>query len=244
MRRPARLSILTLGGIVAAVTLSGCGLLAPVETFTDEETIQSDIRSIELDDPQGRVTIFGVADASDVDLSRTLHYRGERPGGETFDVDDDVLTLGGCGRRCTVDYTLEVPTGVDVSGSTSNGAIELTSVNDVEVRTSNGRIELEDIAGTVDVETSNGRIEGRGLGGDGIRAETSNGAIDLALDSAQDVEATTSNGAITLVVPDEPFRVSADTINGKTDIDIATDPDADHVLELRTSNGRITVSTD
>ena len=244
MRRPAKLSILTLGGIVAAVTLSGCGLLAPVETFSDEETIQTDIRSIELDDPLGRVTIVGVEDASEVELSRTLRYRGERPEGETFEVDDDVLTLSGCGHRCTVDYTLEVPAGVDVSGTTSNGAIELTAVNDVEVRTSNGRIELDDVAGTVDVETSNGRISGKGLGGDGIRAETSNGAIDLALDTAQDVEATTSNGAITVVVPDEPFRVSADTMNGKTDIDIATDPDADHVLELRTSNGRITVTND
>lgn len=244
MRRITKLSIVASGVVAAALALGGCGLLAPVESFSDEATIDDDIRSIELDDPRGEISIVGDADASEVEISRTIRYRGERPDDETFDVDDGVLTLGGCGRNCSVEYTLEVPAGLDISGSSSNGAIELTSVNEVDVRTSNGRIELEDVAGRVEVETSNGRISGTGLHGDGVRAESSNGAIELSFDTAQDVEATTSNGAIELTVPDEPFRVSADTVNGRTEIEVDTDDDAAHSLELRTSNGAITVTTD
>jgi hypothetical protein len=243
MRKIRKLSIMASGVVAAALTLGGCGLLAPVESFSDEATVDEEIRSIEIDDPRGEISIVGDDDASEVEISRTIRYRGERPDDETFDVDDGVLTLGGCGRNCSVEYTLEVPAGLDISGSTDNGAIELTSVNEVDVRTSNGRIELEDVAGRVEVATSNGRISGTGLHGDGLRAETSNGAIELSFDTAQDVEATTSNGAIELTVPDEPFRVSADTVNGREEIEVDTDDDAAHSLELRTSNGSITVTT-
>lgn len=38
--------------------------------------------------------------------------------------------------------------------------------------------------------------------------------------------------------------VSADTMNGRTDIEVDDDPDADQIPELRTSNGRISVTTD
>ena len=108
--------------------------------------------------------------------------------------------------------------------------------------TSNGRIELEEVAGTVAAETSNGRINGRDLNGDGVRVSTSNGAIELELGVPQDVEASTSNGAITLEVPPESYRVSTDTSNGATDVEVANDDDGRFSLDLRTSNGSITVT--
>jgi hypothetical protein len=226
-----------LGGL-----LGGCALLTPVERFSDEATVTEEIATVELDDPRGSVTVIGDDDATEVSISRTLRYRGERPEGETHEVDGDVLVLSGCGRRCSVEYTIEVPARVDVRGSTANGRIELSAVGEVEVQTSNGRIELEDVTGSVDAETSNGRVIGRDLNGDGVRVTTSNGAIELELGEPQDVEARSTNGAITLEVPQDSYQVSTQTSNGSTDIDLPNDADGRFSLDLRTTNGSITVT--
>lgn len=239
-----RVSIATAVTAVVACTLGGCALLNPTERFSDEATVEGDIRTIELVDSSGSVRVEGDGDASEVTVERTVSYRGDRPDGETHEVNGDTLELRGCGRNCSVDYTIEVPSGVDVRGSTSNGAIELSTVGEVEVQTSNGRIELEDVAGRVDAETSNGRIIGRELNGDGVRVMSTNGAIELELGEPQDVEARTSNGAITLEVPPDSYRVSTDTSNGNTDLGVANEADGRFSLDLRTTNGSITVTED
>lgn len=236
--------------IAAAVTavtvggLAGCNVIGPPQRFTDDFTVTESIATIELDDANGSVTVIGSEGTTEVTVERTVSYLGDRDIGDTHDVDGDVLELGDCGRFCSVDYVVEAPAGVDVRGKTSNGAIELTEVGEVDVGTSNGRVELEDVSGQVDVETSNGRIIGRDLNGDGVRASTSNGGIELELGEAQDVAASTSNGAIELSVPEATYRVTAETSNGSTEIGVADDPDGEFELDLRTSNGSITVTED
>jgi hypothetical protein len=170
--------------------------------------------------------------------------RGYTPESVARCADDGVLVLSGCGRRCTVEYSITLPPGVDVRGATSNGAIELTKVNEIDVATNNGRIELDDVTGSIEAETSNGRIEGRGLAGTGVRASTSNGGIELRLSVPQDVEARTSNGAIDLAVPtgSAGYRVTTDTSNGSVDVDIDEDSDGEFELDLATSNGAIRVT--
>ena len=229
---------------LVAGSLGGCALLTPPERFTDEATVNEEIRTIELVDSSGGVTVRGADGATEVEIERVVSYRGDRPSGETHEVSGDTLELHGCGRRCTVEYTIDVPAGVDVRGSTSNGAIELSDVGEVDVQTSNGRIELEDVAGGVVAQTSNGRIIGRDLDGDGVRASTSNGAIDLELGEPQDVEARTSNGAIDLTVPSDSYRVITETSNGGTDVEVPNDSDGRFTLDLHTSNGSITVEED
>ncbi|ANJ25563.1 DUF4097 family beta strand repeat-containing protein [Agromyces aureus] len=236
----------SIGAVAAAAVLafSGCGLLTPPERFSDDASLDDTVHTIEIDEPDGSVIVTGAAEATGIQVERTVSYRGERTVGETFEVDDGVLVLSGCGRNCTVDYTIELPIGVDVRGATTNGEVSLTGVNEVDVSTANGRIELDDVTGAIEVETSNGRIEGRGLAGTGIRASTSNGAIDLRLSTPQDVDARTSNGAIDLAVPTEGagYRVTTDTSNGAVDVDIDEDSDGEFALELATSNGAITVT--
>lgn len=241
MKRMLRAAVTAAVTVLAAGTLGGCAFLAPPKQFSDTTSVDEAIATVQIVDNQGSVTVRGVDGATETTVARRVSYRGERPEGETFTVQGDTLELRGCGPRCKVDYTIDVPAGVDVRGSTSNGAIELDDVGDVEVGTSNGRIDLEGVDGTVDVSTSNGRIEGDDLNGDGIRAETSNGAIDLSLGTAQDVEAVTSNGSIELSVPADSYRVLTETSNGGTNIGIASDPDGRFTLDLRTSNGSITV---
>lgn len=244
MGRFVRMAVAAAGAVVVTGAFAGCGFIGPPQRFSDDFTVSEEITTIELNESSGSVTVRGADGTTEVTVERTVSYRGDREIGDTHEVDGDTLELGGCGRFCSVDYTVEVPAGVDVEGSTENGAIELTAVGEVDVRTSNGRIELEEVAGSVHAETSNGRIVGRDLNGDGIRARTSNGLIELELGEAQDVEARTSNGAIDITVPESTYRVTAETSNGRTDIGVADDPDGRFVLELRTSNGSITVTED
>jgi len=244
MNRMLRAAVAAAATVLVAGALGGCAFLAPPKTFSDTATVEDAIATIQISDNQGSVTVRGVEGATETTVARKVSYRGERPEGETHSVQGDTLELRGCGPRCSVEYTIDVPAGADVRGQTSNGAIKLRDVGQVEVGTSNGRIELEDVQGTIDVETSNGRIEGDDLNGDGIRAESSNGAIDLELGTAQDVEARTSNGAIELTVPADSYRIATETSNGSTDLRVANDPDGRFTLDLRTSNGSITVRED
>ena len=244
MSRFARASLAAAVTALVAVALGGCALLAPPERFSDEATVNEEIRTIQLVDSSGSVTVRGTEGATEVEIERTVSYRGDRPSGETHEVSGDTLELHGCGRRCTVEYTIDVPAGVDVRGSTSNGAITLRDVGEVDVQSSNGRIELDEVTGSVVAQTSNGRIIGRDLDGDGVRATTSNGAIDLELGEPQDVEARTSNGPIDLTVPSDSYRVTTETSNGRTDVGVPNDSDGRFTLDLHTSNGSITVDED
>ena len=242
IRTATRISGAVAGLAIGATILSGCALL-PAHGMGDETTLSdTTVTSVRIDDPTGSVSISGETAATGIHIEREIKYWGaKRDIGPTYEVNGDELVLSGCGHRCTVEYSIELPAGVDVSGQTENGAIELSEVNNVEVSTSNGRIELEDVTGRVEVGTSNGRIEGSGLSGDGIIAKTSNGAIDLELATPQDVRANTSNGAIILRVPAGDYEVVAETSNGGENIDIASDPNGKFLLDLGTSNGSITV---
>lgn len=247
MRTTTRTAIRFAGAVaglaIGATILSGCALL-PAHGIGDETTLSDAgaVTSVRIDDPSGSVSVSGETGVTDIRIEREIKYWGnKRDIGTTFEVDGDELVLSGCGRRCTVEYTVELPAGVDVRGQTENGAIELSDVNNVEVSTSNGRISLEDVTGRVEVGTSNGRIEGSELSGDGIIAKTSNGSIELELATPQDVRANTSNGAITLRVPAGDYEVVTETSNGGTNVDIASDPNGEFLLDLGTSNGAITV---
>lgn len=241
MRTTFRTITAVAGIAIGAVALTGCGLL-PAHEVRDDATLTDTVTSVRIDDPSGSVTLNGDTDATQVTVEREIHYWGQkRDIGQTFEVSGDELVLSGCGRNCSVDYTIELPAGFDVSGRTSNGAIEIESAVNVDVSSSNGRISLEEVSGRIEVSTSNGRIEGSELSGKGITAKTSNGSIEFELASPQDVRARTSNGSITLFVPEASYEVVAETSNGGRNIDIASDPSGRYLLDLETSNGSINV---
>lgn len=230
--------------VVAVGLLTSCGL-GPGQKYEDEHKLTGGegITAVRLENDSGSVKVNGVEDGASgpYKLHRTLDYKGERPTGATHRIEDGVLVLGDCGNRCSVSYTVDVPAGVPVSGGVSSGTIRLARVGAVEVSTGNGRVELSGVTGTVKVRSTNGRIEGTGIQADRIQARTSNGKIDLASDTPADIRAETSNGAVTLTVPEAAYRVSADTSNGSRTIDVPDDPKGKFALDVRTSNGAITV---
>ncbi len=224
---------------VGAWGLGACGLL-PSKTFKDDATVAKKITAVRIDGDSGGLTVHGGKGGGAVSVHRAVTYHGDRPEGRTYRVEDGVLVLGDCGDECSVDYTVEVPAGIPVSGETSNGSVSLSKVGAVDVATSSGEVELDGVTGAVDVRTSNGQITGRGLSGKRIDAETSNGSIELSPATAQNIRAKTSNGSVTVKVPKGPYRISAQTSSGDKDINVASDPGARYRLDLITSNGDIT----
>lgn len=214
--RSSRLLIALLTVPVLAVGLTGCGLFE--STASDEEAFEG-VTEIRLDAGNATFTITG-GDVAEATVRRELQYRWRDPEDSTA-IDDGVLTLRGCGRNCSVDYTVEVPEGTPVSGRTSNGTIDLTGLGAVDVASSNGRVDVTE-SGPVVVETSNGGI-----------------AVDLR--ETTDVTARTSNGAIEVAVPDGSYRVATETSNGTIEMGVDQSTDAEHLLQLHTSNGDVSV---
>ncbi|WP_199487226.1 DUF4097 family beta strand repeat-containing protein [Actinomadura spongiicola] len=227
--------------MVGASALSACGM-AFASTFEDDAALKGDITAVHLDAiDSGRVTLRG--GASKASLHRTVEYRGDRPEGATHRIENGVLKLSDCGSNCSVNYTLELPAGLPVTGRTDNGAITLSKVGAVNVSTDNGAVRLDDVTGPVRARTDNGKIEGRGLKGDRVDVRTDNGKIILTPAKSQSIRAETSNGSITVTVPSGRYRVSARADSGDRKIGIRHDASAPYHLDLITDNGDITVNS-
>lgn len=206
---------------IGAGALSGCGALDR-STFEDDTVLAEEITAVRMDLSNDSVTLRGDDTSAEVSVHRRVEHRGSRPDDPSHRVAGGVLVLGGCGRNCSVEYTVDMPAGLPVSGETSNGSIDLSGVGEVDVRADNGPVTLDGAAGPVAVQTSNGEIE-------------------LTLETPQDVRAEADNGDIEVTVPEGTYQVSVETDNGSTDIGVAHDPAGEHRLDLTTDNGSITV---
>ena len=104
----------------------------------------------------------------------------------------------------SVSYEVIVPSGINVTVRTSNGAISVHGVTGVlALETSNGTIEITGTEGPaqVNARTSNGRIVLKAAPAAGeYDLRTSNGAINITLpvELGVEVDLSTSNGTITL----------------------------------------------
>ncbi|GHB68095.1 lipoprotein [Streptomyces xanthochromogenes] len=229
---------------LTALVVGGLAACSPLDdqTFKDDATVKDRITAVRIDGTSDGFRVRGKKDLAKVSVHREVTYRGKtKPTESTYRVENGVLVLGGCAGHCSVDYTVDVPAGVPVTGSTRAGGLSLSSVGQVQVSTSDGAVKVRGATGPVDIRTSNGSIDANGLKGTGITAMASNGSISLTPDTAQNVTAQTSNGSITVTAPRAPYRVSARTGHGHKALDIPNDPAAPHRLDLTSGNGGITL---
>ncbi|MBE7700143.1 DUF4097 family beta strand repeat protein [Oerskovia sp. Sa1BUA8] len=227
---------------VTAATLGACAF-GPRTTATETFTVTDEITSVRFDLDAGSVALRG-SDTAEVSIERRLEYVGSHDEGATHRVEDGVLVLSGCGRRCSANYSIDLPAGLPVTGETEHGSIDLTATGEVDVTTSNGSVAVTDVDAEVVARTSNGRIAGTRLGGDGVDAETSNGSVEISLATPQDVRAVTDNGAVRVTVPDGSYRVRAETDLGGTEVTVPDDPDGEFEIVAESSNGRVSVTRD
>lgn len=140
-----------------------------------------------------------------------------------------------------------------LTAETDNGRITLEKIqaDHVKGKTDNGRVEMQSVeADTILAESDNGRIELKNVDG-AITGTTDNGRITLQTTSInQNIDFQTDNGSIQIESRNEPTNVSihAKTANGKIDVfgernSRTVFGNGEHVIRLRSGNGRITVKS-
>lgn len=215
--------------------------------FEDDDSVPAGITEIRVSGGTGSVDVRPGA-AAEVNIHRTVHYfRPFRPRpGPTHRVDGTVLYLDTNQGTSfpffvAVDYVVDAPAGVRVSGKLSSGRLRLAGVSTVDVKTSSGSISLSEATGEVTASSSSGSITGRNLRSRRVDASTSSGRVSLDLAEPADVHARATSGSITLKVPDSHYHIDTKVSTGRTDIKVPNDPSGPNHLDLRTTSGAIKV---
>src|SRR3954471_10425202 len=143
----------------------------------------------------------------------------------------------------TVRFTVRVPAGVTLIGTTVNGEVEATHLNgDVELTTVNGSVNFSTTR-SARASTVNGSIRGemgRADWSDTLKMSTVNGSITLTFPSTlnTEVRASTVNGDINT---DFPLQVQGRVSRRKLE---GTIGGGGRVLSLDSVNGSITLKRD
>jgi hypothetical protein len=253
MARP----LLALGGIVligvGVATAFGWGLGSK---FENNHTVSETVRSVKLDGDSGAVKIR--TGSGQPTVRETVHYNWRsKPSGAFYRVEGDQLVLADCGRNCTVDFEVVVPAGVPVNGKLDSGDLDVAGVSSVDVQSDSGRARVEDVSGAVKLRLESGSIDLRDVGevkvhsGSGsisgadvrgpVDATSSSGSVDFSLAQANDVKVSADSGSVELTVPGGPYRVQGNSDSGHREIDVPTDGSAQHLLDLTTDSGSVTV---
>jgi Toastrack DUF4097 len=158
-------------------------------------------------------------------------------------VDDGRVRTSGprtSGRRSwQVSYRIETPRAIDLELGTSNGSIDLSSVEGrIRAESSNGAMRLTDLAGDVSTSTSNGAVVATLAGptwrGAGFEATTRNGSVRLNLPDRYNsrLVASTGNGSLSI---DFPVQVQG-RISRRLDVTLG---DGGPTLRVQSSNGSV-----
>lgn len=136
---------------------------------------------------------------------------------------------------------VQMPKNADLQLQTSNGAIEVSSLNgNIRLHTSNGAITAESLKGKLLAHTSNGGISVEGVDGD-CDLGTSNGRIQ-ASGRFDSLDVHSSNGGVVARAragSTVASRWNIGTSNAGVDLEVPTDLKAD--LDAGTSNGGVKV---
>ncbi|MBH1933763.1 DUF4097 family beta strand repeat protein [Streptomyces sp. AV19] len=230
---------------MAALTVSGLSACSALDqkTFEDDAKVPQKVTSIRLDSRNGGVRVDASANISTISVHRKVNYRGDRPSGTSFSVENGVLVLSGCGKNCGIDYVVKAPAGLAVAGDTSNGSLTLTDVGTVDVHVSNGEIAVNSATGPVKLRTSNGDVDVKNVKGGDIDTQTSNGEVTIQAATPQNIKARTTNGSLTVTAPPAKYQISANTSHGDKKVAFENDPSSKYRLDLSTTNGDLTVES-
>ena len=243
---------ITVGGILAIGTL-GWGTYNIVSLLAHEEHIEhasfaaADVTSVDISNDNGSVSITAT-DSDTIDVTADVSNGWQATKVSSRVVGGVLEVRASCpvfvAIWCSVEYTIAMPADRPLTIDGSGTVVVRGMTGSVDVDSDDGRLELDDIAGDITVSNDSGRIIGRRLTSSTVDATNTNGRIELSfLDPPQAVSARTENGRIDVVVPDTDvlYRVDLHTDNGSTDNAVRTDPASDHVIELSSQNGSVTL---
>ena len=250
--RVVRALWITAGGLLAAAAL-GWGTYNVISLLAHEEHTErasfaaADVASLEISNDNGSVTVTAT-DGDTIEISADVSEGWQatkvasRVAGDVLEVDASCPPF--VSIWCSVEYTIAVPADRPLTIDGSGDVTVRGMTGPIDVDSDDGRVELDGISGDITVSNDNGRIVGRRLSSAAVDARNTNGRIELSfVDPPRAVSARTENGRIEVVVPDADvlYRVDLRTENGSTDNSVRTDPSSDHVIELSSQNGSVTL---
>lgn len=137
---------LAIGGValIGAGIAVGLGWWSPGGAGTTTEVdhqVSQRIHTVRIDDlSSGDVTIqTGPVTAATV--HEKFHHGGTTPG-DAYRVDGDQLVLSACGHDCTVDFDVTVPSGTAVTGNRHSGTVRIRDTGPVDVSGTSGDVDV------------------------------------------------------------------------------------------------------
>ncbi len=261
MRIPRTLVLSVLLGGFSVAALTGCDVVAR-NTLVDGITAPGPVTEVRLDSGgSGDVTVVVNRSSTEIDVKRTVHYGGSAPA-QTARVEGSVLVLGmDCGLDCSASYQVTLPAPARVTGSNSSGDVNLSDVLSVDISLSSGDVTVSrsegpvtvtstsgdivvnSVSGPTMIKATSGDIKAQQISGPTNRFESTSGNIDVELSTFVDATVRATSGDITVHVPaGSAYKVQTRADSGDVHVDIPTDPNGAHTLDLSASSGDITVS--
>lgn len=117
----------------------------------------------------------------------------------------ELRATGPDGRKWSISYKIQAPSGGDVRLETANGPVSIRDYDGaLTARTTNGPVSLTNVSGVTDVTTANGPVSITGSSGT-MKVKASNGPLSVTLSGTHwaggSLEASTENGPLTLKMP-------------------------------------------
>jgi hypothetical protein len=208
------------------------------------------VRSVDVSSSGGSIRLIGaqgsettVESVIDLGLRRPWH-REELEGDRLVIRSEDCGILAGA--LCSVDYTIHVPQGIQITAASGGGDITVSGVRGkVDLSTSGGEVQLRGAATEeARVHSSEGDITAQGLVGASVDAMSRGGAITLSFAAPPErVVADSRGGSVVIEVPDTPdaYRVLASSSGGDATTRIRTDPTSSRLIRASSSGGDVSV---
>ncbi|WP_459798642.1 DUF4097 family beta strand repeat-containing protein [Herbidospora sp. RD11066] len=222
-----RMKSLAAAGLLAgsALLLTACGDLdfdldfGPRNEAVEKYDVKDAVTKLRIEAGSGDVVV-NESDRTGVSVTETLHYRGDKPT-DGHKVGDGTLTLSYKCGDCSIDYTVEVPKGLDVN-----------------VDTGSGEITLRALSGPVDVSTGSGEVDASGLLGKTFVAEAGSGTVEAKFGAAPDsVDIQTGSGDGIAWVPGGSYHATLHTGSGERVVEVTNDPAAAKKIVIQTGSG-------
>ncbi|WP_300343867.1 DUF4097 family beta strand repeat-containing protein [Nesterenkonia sp.] len=245
-------ALLAVGAFLTWSLLAGGGM--------SEQTGQASLSSgqtpetVAIDGAGADVELIGTqTDEATAELA-TSWYASERPAIEETWEDQTWSVDLGCRHQgvplwfapgCGITYDGTVPADSSVEVSLTSGAVSVENIGGAaDLQTTSGSITAYDVSGDLTAEATSGSIRGIGLTSDNVTAQETSGSISLEFAEAPaQVRVSTTAGDIEVLIPrGQNYRVLSDTSSSVVSIEVATDPDAGSIIDLRTTSGNITVA--
>ncbi|MBX7551422.1 DUF4097 family beta strand repeat-containing protein [Streptomyces sp. NPDC004232] len=247
--RAAVMAVVT-GVLLAGV--SACGASAGNDKHPDHKSFGLHGRTLTVDSDDAALEIVSARGAKAGTVQVTRWFQGKVVVGGSprvsWSFQDDRLKLRlhctGLIADCSAKYRIEVPRGIALTVTDSNGGVRAQGFSDpVSIRSSNGAVRVTDSSGPLELHSGNGAVSAEASSRQ-VRAGTSNGAVHLDLSSIPDsVNAHSSNGSVTITVPRADYRVRTGSANGRVTVSVPRSDSSAHTVTADTSNGGITVRT-